>query len=469
MVWVSPGDLWLNTIDGIERIPREELDHLRGNPAYAVQSIIFDYLDGAGRANQIRPLPSAIETADGRLWFVAPTGVVSIDSTHLIRNMLAPPVTIWSLSAGRKRFTELVGEIQLPANAGDLQIQYSAGSLTVPERVRFRYKLDGSDHDWQEVGTRRQAFYTHLGPGHYTFRVIASNNDGVWNSEGASLAFTIPPAFYQTGWFYALCAIAGLLVLIQLYRVRVRQVAAQISSRMEVRLAERERIARELHDTLLQSFQALLLRFQTATRLLATRPGEARQVLESTMDQAEQALADGRNAVQGLRSWAVDSHDLVEAIKTFGEQLAADPGHDRSTPMSLRVEGTPRKLEPMVRDEIYRIAGEALRNAFRHSGAARIEVELRFDEGQFELRVRDDGKGIDSKFLSEERRGKHFGLSGMRERAEMIGGKLTLWTSPNSGTELELKIPGSRAYRASERRRPSLLERLSTIGAERES
>jgi signal transduction histidine kinase len=191
-------------------------------------------------------------------------------------------------------------------------------------------------------------------------------------------------------------------------------------------------------------------------------------VLETTLDQAEQAVADGRDAVQGLRSSVVEAADLADALKTLGEELAADPARDRFIPLSLRVEGAPRKLRAIVRDEIYRIAAEALRNAFRHSGASRIEVEIQYDERHFELRVRDDGKGIDSKFLSAEGRGKHFGLSGMRERAEMIGGALAVWTSPNSGTELELKIPALRAYRASPRRGSWLLERLSTVGGERE-
>jgi signal transduction histidine kinase len=192
------------------------------------------------------------------------------------------------------------------------------------------------------------------------------------------------------------------------------------------------------------------------------------QVFDSTLDQAEQALADGRDAVQGLRSSVVEAPDLADAIKTLGEELAADPARDRSIPLSLRVEGTPRNLRPIVRDEIYRIASEALRNAFRHSGATRIEVELQYDERGFELHVRDDGKGIESKFLSEEGRAKHFGLSGMRERAQMIGGKLTLWTSPDSGTEIELTVPGSRAYRASLRRR-SWFDRLSAVRGERAS
>jgi signal transduction histidine kinase len=360
------------------------------------------------------------------------------------------------------------GRLHLPPLVRDLQIYYTALSLVMPEKVQFRYKLEGRDRDWWDAGNHHRAFYTDLPPGSYRFHVIASNNSGVWNDQGDTLAFSIAEAYWQTIWFKTLCVLAFLGLLWILYQLRLRQVARAFELGLEARVAERTRIARELHDTLLQSFQGLLLRFQTASHLLPTRPSEAKQVLESTMDQAEQALADGRNAVQGLRPSAVESYDLADAIKSVGEELAADRARERFLPLSLRVEGTPRKLQPIVRDEIYRIAGEALRNAYRHSGATRIEVELQYDERQFELRVRDDGKGIDLKFVSEEGHGKHFGLRGMRERAAMIGGKLMLWTSPDSGTEIELTVPGSLAYRASLRRR-SWFERLSTVRGARES
>jgi signal transduction histidine kinase len=390
-----------------------------------------------------------------------------LDPGHLKQNTLPPPVHVEEVVADRQTY-EPSSTLRLPPLVHELEIGYTALSFVAPEKVVFRYKLEGRDRDWQDAGNRRRAFDVDLPPGRYRFRVIASNSSGVWNEQGDTLDFSIAPAFWQTIWFRTLCVVAFLGLLWMLYQLRLRQVTRRFEQGLEARVAERTRIARELHDTLLQGFHGVLLRFQTAARLLPTRPAEARQVLETTLDQAEQALADGRNAVQGLRSSVVEAPELADAIKTLGEELATDPARDRFIALSLRMEGTPRKLRTIVRDEIYRIASEALRNAFRHSGATRIEVELHYDEKHFGLRVRDDGKGIDAKFLSEEGRGKHFGLSGMRERAEMIGGKLALWTSPNSGTELELKIPALRAYRASPRRRSWLLERFSTVGGERE-
>jgi signal transduction histidine kinase/ligand-binding sensor domain-containing protein len=468
------GSLWLSTGCGLVRVASSDLEDLaavvqQGTTA-KLRVTVLGSRDGVSSPAYVGTYsPHVAHTIDGKLWFITGGwgGTTVVDVEHLPINNLAPPVEVQQIIADGTAYQPARG-LDLPPRVRDLQIHYTAFSFVVPEAVLFRYRLEGHDRDWQDAGNRRIALYTDLPPGAYRFHVIASNNSGVWNEQGDTLDFSIAPAFWQTMWFRTLCVVAFVGLLWMLYQLRLRQVTRAFELGLEARVAERTRIARELHDTLLQSFQGVLLRFQTAVRLLPTRPAEARQVLETTLDQAERAVADGRNAVQGLRSSVVEAADLADAIKTLGEELAADPARDRFIPLRLTVEGTPRKLRAIVRDEIYRIAGEALRNAFRHSGATRIEVELQYDERRFELRVRDDGKGIDAKFLSEEGRAKHFGLSGMRERAEMIGGTLALWTSPNSGTELELKIPAFRAYRASPRRRSWLLERLSTVGGERE-
>ncbi len=293
-----------------------------------------------------------------------------------------------------------------------------------------------------------------------TARVTACNNGGVWNEQGASLDFSIAPAYWQTRWFVALCVVELMVLLWALYRLRLRQLARQFSITLDARVGERTRIARELHDTLLQSFHGLLLRFQAASELLPTRPAEAKQTLDEVIDQAAQAITEGRDAVQGLRASAVESNDLAVAIRTFGEELAAEQAGDGSVVLKVVVEGTSRTLHPILRDEIYRIACEALRNAFRHAAATQIEVELRYDERQLRLRVRDDGKGIDPQFLSQAGRAGHYGLHGMRERAELIGGKLTVWSALDSGTELELSIPAARAYATSATRRSRFVEKL---------
>jgi signal transduction histidine kinase len=275
---------------------------------------------------------------------------------------------------------------------------------------------------------------------------MASNNSGVWNEEGAALDFVIPPMWYQTNWFYALCAAAFIGLLWAAYQIRVRQLAAQFNMRLEERIAERTRVARDLHDTLLQSFQALLPSLQAGINMLAARPADARKVLEDTADHASQAIAEGRDAVQGLRMSTVEKNDLAVAIRTVGEELASAASTQPSPNFNVVVEGASRNLHPILRDEVYRLVVEALRNAFRHAAAQNVEVEIRYDEKYFRLRVRDDGKGIPSDVLSGDGREGHYGLPGMRERAKLVGGKLAIWTELDGGTEIELNIPGARAY-----------------------
>jgi signal transduction histidine kinase/ligand-binding sensor domain-containing protein len=437
------GDLWLNGMSGISHVARQELERVVRDPTYHVQCETLDYLDGVpGTAVQLRPLPSALETTDGRVWFSMEAEVVSINAAHLERNTLAPPVTIWSLTSNQKSYPNRGADLLLPAHTESLQIQYTAGSLTVPERVRFRYRLEGLDRQWQDVGGRREALYTNLSPGQYRFEVIASNNDGVWNNTGATIAFTIRPAFYQTSWFYALCVLAGLAVLTSLYRVRVRQVAAEVRGRLEARLAERERIARELHDTLLQGMQGLIWRFQAATDRIP--PGEpARQLMEQSLDRADKLLGESRDKVKDLRPSASDVADLAQAIATEGEQFAQlHPAQFR-----VSISGTRQDLHPIVREEGFLIFREALANAFQHSGAKDIEAEVTYGDTALQIRIRDDGQGIDPAVLEKGGKPGHFGLIGMRERAKKLGGQLDVWSKPRAGTEIDLRVPAAVAYR----------------------
>jgi len=269
----------------------------------------------------------------------------------------------------------------------------------------------------------------------------------VWNEAGASLDFAIAPAYYQTTWFAVVSIVGTLALFFALYRWRVRQVAYAYESRLQERVNERTRIARDLHDTLLQSFHGLLFRFQAATNTLPDQSA-TRKMLESAIDQAAQAIAEGRDAVQNLRASTTVTNDLAEALSTLGNELAAAQSHDANvTPTSIdvAVEGATQDLHPIVRDDVYRIAGEALRNAFRHARARRIEVEIRYDHSELQVRVRDDGKGIEPAVLEEDRPG-HFGVRGMRERAELVGGHLDVWSKAGLGTEVEVTIPAAAAY-----------------------
>jgi signal transduction histidine kinase len=358
-----------------------------------------------------------------------------------------------------------VSNLRLAPRIRDLQIDYTALSLVAPEKVHFKYLLEGQDREWREVANDRQAKYTNLPPRHYRFRVIASNNSGVWNEEGAALDFVIPPAWYQTNWFRALCLAAFLALLWALYQLRLRQVAQQFNMRLEERVGERTRIARDLHDTLLQSFHGVLLYFQTGINQLPEHPveartAEARKTLEKAIHQAERAIVEGRQAIQGLRSSVVETNDLALAMRTLGEELAANAD---STAFQVHVEGTPRDLHPILRDEVYRITGESMRNAFHHADAKQIEVEIHYDDRRLRVRVRDDGKGINPKLMSDDGREGHFGLRGMRERAKLIGGKLTVWSELDAGTEVELSIPAARAYTAPSGQRSWLAEKLANL------
>lgn len=442
--------VWLYMPCGLVRIVRSELDAWVSDATRIVETAVFGIADGVRSPGVTGGYPPLVtKSSDGRIWFLPRDGVSVIDPHHLPINKLPPPVHIEQITADRETYdapSDVDGHLRLPPLIRDLEIDYTALSLVAPEKNRFRYKLEGHDRDWQDVGNRRQAYFNDLAPGNYRFRVIASNNSGIWNEQGAALDFFIAPAYWQTTWFRAACVAAFLVLLWALYQLRLRQIEHAFNTRLEERVAERTRIARDLHDTLLQSFQGLLLRFQTVHELLPQRPADAKETLASAIDRTAQAITEGREAVQGLRASTVESNDLVIAITSLGEELAAEAGADTTSGLRVQVEGTARTLRPIVRDEIFRIAGEALRNAFQHADARQIEVEVRYDERQLRLRVRDDGKGIDLKFLAAEGRPGHFGIHGMRERAELLGGKLTVWSALGSGTEIELSVVAARAY-----------------------
>jgi signal transduction histidine kinase len=315
--------------------------------------------------------------------------------------------------------------------------------------------LEGYDTQWQEPGIRRAAFYNDLHPGKYTFRVIASNNSGLWNTDGASLPFSISPAWYQTLWFRALCVAAFVALLWTLYQLRLRQLRQEFNIGVEARVNERTRIARELHDTLLQSLHGLMFQFQAARNMLPRKPEDAGQALDEAISETEQAIAESRDAIHDLRSQPVSDGELPVLLEAAGEELAAVHRTNQNSPgFRVIVEGEAHKLPPGLQDEVYRIAREVLRNAFRHAGASQIEAEIRYDKKQLRLRLRDDGIGIDPRVLEESRRPGHWGLPGVRERAHRIGSQLSFWSQAGAGTEVELTIPADIAYAVTRNGRP---------------
>jgi signal transduction histidine kinase len=442
IVGMATGDLWLNQASGVAHISAAEIAARLSDVHHTVRCELFDFRDGVpGTASPLRPLPSAIMASDGRIWLSGTSGASWIDPSRIYRNPLPPPVSIESIFANGRRYDPAVPNT-LPVLPSDVRIEYTALSLSIPERVRFRYRLKGFDKGWQDAEMRRAAFYTRLGPGRYRFHVIACNNDGVWNTAGAAVELIVPPAFFQTAWFMALCALAAGGVLWMLYRLRLRQMAKQIRFRLEERLAERERIARELHDTLLQGIQGVILRFQAASNEISAGD-PARRKMEEALDRADQVMVEGRERVSGLRAHVEIANALPQSFASAGEELS---GERCGTAIRVVIEGTPRELRPMVRDEVYRIGREALVNAFYHAGAREIEVELTYKKAGLQLRLRDDGCGIDPKVLDIGGRPGHWGLPGMRERALKIGAPLDIRSRSGSGTEIELRVPAAVAY-----------------------
>jgi signal transduction histidine kinase/ligand-binding sensor domain-containing protein len=446
------GAYWLLMRCGLVRIARTDVEAWAANPQRKVVATTYDFFDGARlfAFNRLER-PQVSKSTDGCIWLIFPGTLAVLDPVHLPTNSIAPSVHVEQITADGTAFQARPG-LRLPPLVRDLQVDYTALSLVVPEKNQFRVMLEGRDIDWQDVGTRRQAFYTDLGPGSYRFRVKGSNNSGVWNEDGATLEFAIAPAYYQTRWFATLVVASVFVVLWAGYRVRVREVARDYQRRLDERVNERTRIARELHDTLLQSFHGLLLRFQTASYLLPSRPAEAKDKLDTAIEQAARAITEGRDAVQGLRASTVERNDLAVAIRTLGDELVTDTSAQPPPTFRVTVEGQPRDLHPILRDDIYKIAAEALRNAFRHAHAGRVEVEIRYDDEQFRLRVRDDGKGIGLEVLASQGIEGHYGLRGMPERAALIGGKLAVWSEVGVGTEVELRLPANNVYATSRRR-----------------
>lgn len=437
------GWLW---VAALNRVLRIRLGKSYDSPLEEGDIREYGTADGLRSNEPLQRSRSVVRDSLGRIWFSMTRGLSVVDPSHLIGDSPAAIVHLEGISADGKS-VNLEDSIRIPAARKRITLSYTGLSLAVPQRVRFRYFLEGFDRNWSEPTAAREAVYTNLGPGPYRFRIIASNSDGVWNGSEATVSFRVNPEFWQTWWFMLLGAMTVGLAILTFLRLRVLSLSKQMNIRFEERVGERTRIARELHDSLLQGFQGLMFRLQAVRDLLPTRPAEAMRALESALDRGDQVIAEGRGTVEDLRSSTLVNDDLVQALSTLGEELALTEDGRTSKIFRVLVEGKPRGLEPILRDEVYRIAREALRNAFHHAQPQKIEAELTYRDSQFLLRIRDDGKGIDAKYLARGSRAGHWGLPGMRERAKAFGGRLEIWSQQGAGTEVELTVPASIAYR----------------------
>ncbi|HEX7070010.1 MAG TPA: triple tyrosine motif-containing protein [Rhodothermales bacterium] len=381
-----------------------------------------------------------VRGGDGRIWIATETGTIWLDPERIVRNELPPGVAIRSVTADGRLYRD-PASLTLPAATSNIEIDYAALSFASPGQVGVRYMLEGFDRMWRDPGTRRQAFYTNLPPGQYRFHVIAANDDGVWNRAGAAINFDIPPTFVQSRWFFALCLALALLLLWSLHRLRLAHLASRIRIRLEARLGERERIARDLHDTLLQGIQGLIWRFQAAADHIPPED-PARQMLEESLDRADKLLGDSRDKVQDLRPVAGDFGELGQALATEGRYFS----NLHPAKLKVSIQGARRDLHPIVREEGFLVSREALCNAFQHADADSIEVEVTYGDAALQVRVRDDGRGISDEVLDAGERPGHFGLAGMRERAKKLGAQLDVWSRPGAGTEVDLRIPAKVAY-----------------------
>lgn len=445
---VAGEDLWLQGQGGIFQLPASEVEQALVDPEHQIRYRIYDPQGGlANDPHHVLVLPTAVRTSQGHLWFVTRKGVVGVDPARALQTSAPPKVRIESLVVDGKTVS-LTPKPDLQADSQQLVINYSALSLSASDSLHFLYRLDGYDTGWHTAGLRREAIYSGLPPGEYRFRVRALNQNGVPSVQDTELDFSIAPAFYRHPMFLLLAGVTLLGVLRLIYGINMRLVADRLRTRLEERHGERERIARELHDTLLQGVQGLILHVQAvANSLPADQP--ARCQLEKALDRADQMIREGRDRVRDLRFVQHVTVDLPSALRDLEHLL-----NHQNIAYEVVVIGEPNGLHPVVYDELYQLAREAVNNAFRHAHASMVRVQLDYHTRQFELQVIDNGCGI----LVDPQRAEpseRWGLKGMYERAAKIGGTLSVHSAPERGSNVHLTLPGSLAYcqRQTRRRR----------------
>lgn len=456
------GWLWIATMDHVLRV--------RGSALLKREYADGDYRefgvsDGLPSVEGVKRSPSVDLDNRENIWFSLKQGISLLPASAFADPEFPVTIRIEGMLVDGKYVT--TGDhIRISSGRHRLTFQYAGINVSNPEGVRYHYRLADVDSSWSEPTSLREVDFTNIAPGRFEFQVAASNSDGVWSSNGAAIAFEVEPSILQTRWFQATSV--GILALLALgvYQLRVQQLHRQFNIGLEARVNERTRIARDLHDTLLQTLHGLMFQFQAVRNLLPRRPDEAMRSLDDVINETETALAESRDAIQGLRSEAIAQENLAELLKITMQELTASA--DGKTPIfDLIEEGERRSLSTAAKNEICRIALEILRNASRHSKATRIEAEIRHDNQMLRLRIRDNGQGIDPKVLKEGGRPGHWGLRGIRERAERIGSKLEFWSESGAGTEVQLTVPAAVAYEASPEGIVARLLRRINNGAER--
>jgi signal transduction histidine kinase/ligand-binding sensor domain-containing protein len=440
-------DLWLaGGSGGVTRVSTASLRSWEREPQEPIDYTRFGGADGLLSKECTGGYPNMTTTKDGKLWVATVSGVAVLDLPRLPSSAGKPFEYISEVDVDRKK-RNAGRELVLAPGLHHTELQLGSVELSSPERAHMQYRLEGIDSEWLDVKPDGAAVYTTIPHGSYLFHVRASNGDGVWDRRGIVYRITQEPFFYETATFRILLIVFGCILLTGAYRFRIRQQSARIKVRLEERVAERERIARDLHDTLLQSFQGSLFEVQAARNLFPKRPDDAMQTLDEAIHSAEAAIAEGRDAILDLRSGSGAPSDLAHLLAAAGQELSGTVASNGDSPaFRVTVEGSPRDLETVLQDALYRIGREILRNAVRHARAKKVEVEIRYDVQEFRIRFRDDGIGIAPKVLDEGARPGHWGLPGVRERAKVAGARLDFWSELGAGTEVQVVVPASVAY-----------------------
>ena len=438
---------WLDTPCGIIHLPPGELDRWANAPESRVHILDhFDNMDGTENVSIGHYYSPPVTIApDGRLLFVTTSGLGVIDPKHSVRSSFAPPVHLEGIQADARSFP-ITGEVALPPNLHVVRISYSALDFSTPQKVRYKYRLDGYDSDWSEVLSSREAVYTRLPPGRYRFRVIACGGSGIWNEVGDSVNLRVSPAFYQTRLFLVLCLVLFTLLGWIAYMARIRFVCRRTTEHMEVQINERLQISRDLHDTLLQGVQGLVLSFYALAEGLPT-DSPLRMKMTKVLDSAERVIAEGRDRIRSLRRDSHAQYSLRVEILAMGALIATC---DRPA-FHVLVKDKERRLKPVIADELALICREALNNAFRHAHAQSIEVLLDFGQSRLIVAVRDDGRGMPADIANAGSAGPgHWCLVNMKERAHNNGAKLEIRKTTDNdvdpGTSVVVALPSRVAY-----------------------
>ncbi|HEU4710010.1 MAG TPA: two-component regulator propeller domain-containing protein [Pyrinomonadaceae bacterium] len=423
-------NLWCSSNKGIFRVSKAELERVATGASTSVSPVYYGPADGTlTRESSGGGHPAGWKTSDGRIWFATIKGLAVIDPENIPLNTTPPPIAVEQLFVDNEAVSTSQ-KLSLSPGTSRLDFYYTALSFIAPENVRFKYKLEGFDDDWIDAGAKRVASYTNLRPGNYTFRVIAANNDGVWNESGAAVQFYLQPRFYQTYWFYLLVALLLALAAWQLYRLRVKRMAFEFRAV----LAERNRIAREIHDNLAQDILGISVQLELVARLMPAAAESAKGHLDRARMLVRNSMTEARRYVWDLRSEELRKKDLPAALSDTTKRLTADTGVEAVVDIS----GPLQPLPVLVETNLLRIGQEAVNNAVKHAHATRIDVALNFDTRHVRLSISDNGRGFDPQ---QQIADGHFGLLGMRERADQIGGTLTIESANERGTQIAIDVP----------------------------